>query len=896
MYAVDYKDSVLLPKTAFPMRADLARREPDMLARWQQISVYEKMRAARQGAPVFYLHDGPPFANGDAHLGHALNMTLKDIVLKSRFMAGYDVPFTPGWDCHGLPIEHKVQKELGPNATAVEIRAKSAALANKFIAIQREQFQRLGVFGDWHRPYITMEPGYEAATLRVLAQLVGKNLVYQALRPVHWSTGCNTALAEAEIEYEERKDLSVHVLFPLKDRPGAHLLIWTTTPWTLPANVAVAAGADLTYGEYDTPRGTVICHAELAKTIPGLDQLTPRTTMKGADLVGLTYRHPFLEREGRVFPAGFVTSDTGTGLVHIAPGHGMDDYILGREHDLPILSPVDDRGRFTPECGVPEWTGLYVLDANPLVRDRLRDLGLLWHDEHFTHDYPHCWRSKTPIIFRAVKQWFIKVDAFRADALRAIGEVRWVPAWGENRIRGAVASRPDWCISRQRTWGIPLPVFYGEGGQPLLSQQTIEKFADLVAQHGTDIWFTWPDDQLATALGLPPGLRKGTDTLDVWIDSGTSWAAVSQPAGHYPADLYLEGSDQHRGWFQSSLLTSVAVTGRAPYKTVLTNGFVVDLDGKKLSKSNTYQKPVDLNTFVNKHGADMVRLWVASQDFRNDVPFSAEIFERLGDSYRALRNVGRVLLGNLHGFDPLAHRVPWHQLTPLDAWILRRLDDLITTCLAAYDRYEFHLIYQAINRTCSTDLSAFYVDVTKDRMYCDAPDSPRRRSAQTAMHRIVDVLTRLVAPILPYTADEMWRELHLGECIHLEKFPEPLGDALPAPALDWDATLALRDQVNARLEQLRQQKIIAKSLEAQVTLDPAPLGTTDTQLLAEILNVARVISSPGAPLTVEPGAGRACQRCWKVLPEVGTHPDHPGLCDRCHEVVTHHYPNLVTTP
>lgn len=885
---MEYKHTILLPKTNFPMRAELPKREPEILARWQRLDIYAKIRLARAGAKPFILHDGPPFANGDAHLGHALNITLKDIVLKSRFMAGYDVPFIPGWDCHGLPIEYKVLKELGSSADPVLIRKKSAAYAQKYIHIQREQFQRLGVFGDWHRPYITMHPSYEARTLRILAELVARGLVYQALRPVHWSTGCQTALAEAEIEYQQRQDLSLYILFPLQNRPSTYLLVWTTTPWTLPANVAIAAGPTLTYGEYSTERGTLICHVGLAQHIPHLQHLTPTTTYSGTQLNGLPYHHPFLQRKGKVYLADFVTDTVGTGLVHIAPGHGMEDYTLGQQHHLPILSPVDDHGRFTPDCGHPSWTGLYVLDANPLIRDHLRQLGYLWHDAPYTHDYPHCWRSKTPIIFRAVKQWFIKLDAFRQKALEAIDRVTWIPAWGQNRIRSAVAARPDWCISRQRVWGIPLPVFYAEGGQPLLSAETIHKFAQLVEQHGTDIWFEWETDRLAAALGLPAGLRKGTDTLDVWIDSGTSWAAVCQPQGHFPADLYLEGSDQHRGWFQSSLLTCVAVTGQAPYRTVLTNGFVVDLDGKKLSKSNTYQKPIDLPAFVNKHGADMIRLWVASQDFRTDVPFSAEIFERLGDSYRALRNVLRVLLGNLHDFQPQRHTLPWQHLTPLDCWILSRLDTLITNVLRAYHSYEFHLIYQAINRYCSSDLSAFYVDVTKDRMYCDAADSPRRRSAQTTMHRIVDVLCRLIAPILPFTADEAWLHLGLGECIHLENFPTPLGNALPTPPLNWDAILSLRDQVNGRLETLRQQKTLAKSLEAQVTLDPTALalGTADPDTLAEILNVGRVLLKPGAALLVEPGQGLPCQRCWKVLPDVGTYPDHPGLCTRCYNVVT----------
>jgi isoleucyl-tRNA synthetase len=919
---MDYKSTLLLPKTDFPMRAELPKREPELLARWRSEKIYDRLMAARAGAESFVLHDGPPFANGDAHMGHALNMVLKDLV------SGRRAPFVPGWDCHGLPIEFKVMKELGANETdPMKIREKCEATARHFIGVQSEQFQRLGVFGDWADPYLTLNPGYEAETLRVFATLVGKDLVYQALRPVLWSTGAQTALAEAEIEYKEKVDPAIYVKFPLTDEAtqkfpelkNASLLIWTTTPWTLPANLAVAVAANLEYEVHESNNGKKIVFLKGAPlfnpTFQKIDSENhnfsgiPIKVIKGSDLVGLTYKHPFLNdaKRRQVYAADFVTADAGTGIVHIAPGHGQDDYQLGQQHGLPALAPVDDRGCLTAEFlpanaeeDVKALVGQYVFKANQEIIKILSSRGALFAQQDYPHDYPHCWRSKTPIVYRAIKQWFIKVDAFRADALTAIDGVRWIPESGRNRIRGAVESRPDWCISRQRTWGIPLPVFYGEGGQPLISEKTIRAFADLVEKEGAGIWFSRTADELATALDLPLGLRKGRDTLDVWIDSGTSWAAVSQkrPELHYPADLYLEGSDQHRGWFQSSLLTSVAATGQAPYRAVLTNGFVVDIEGKKLSKSGTgYQKPVDLMTLVNQHGADVLRLWVASQDYQDDIPFSHDIFARVADAYRSIRNTLRILLGNLADFDPAKDAVAPEKISGLDAYIHARYESLVREVLAAYRAYQYSQVYQAITKFCAVELSALYVDVLKDRLYCDAPTSPRRRAAQTVMHRVLDGLTRLLAPILAFTAEEAFGFSGSTSSIHLELFPaESAASGSEAITTRWKTILDLRSRVNEKLEEARRAKQIGKSLEARVAIagvDPASLGES-RETLEELFIVSSIEFQPqGGTETItvtraeEHGHGK-CVRCWRFYPpaELGTAPGHPELCARCTEAVS----------
>jgi isoleucyl-tRNA synthetase len=932
---MDYKNTLLLPKTDFPMRAELPKREPAFLAKWREEKVYDQIMAARAGGEKFVLHDGPPFANGDAHMGHALNMVLKDIVLKYQNMSGHYAPFVPGWDCHGLPIEHKVMKELGANETdPIKIREKCEATARHFVGVQSEQFQRLGVFGDWANPYLTLDPAYEAETIRVFATLVEKGLVYQGLRPVLWSTGCQTALAEAEIEYKEKVDPAIYVKFPLTDDRqnqfgvngvplrNVSLLIWTTTPWTLPANLAVAVSTQLNYVLVELSDGSAIIVLAQNKdtSVEGIQRegfQLPKGLkfpegvtitgysgpFKGSDLVGKTYKHPFLDdgKKREVFAADFVTADAGTGLVHIAPGHGQDDYQLGMQHGLPAFSPVDDRGCLTEAAGVPAITGQYVFKANPSIIGILKENNLLFAEESYTHDYPYCWRSKTPIVYRAVKQWFIKVDAFRADALAAIDGVKWIPESGRNRIRGAVETRPDWCISRQRTWGIPLPVFY-DGDEPVLSEKVIRKFADLVEKEGAGIWFARSADELAPALDLPLGLRKGNDTLDVWIDSGTSWAAVVAKRPELkgtPADLYLEGSDQHRGWFQSSLLTSVAATGAAPYRAVLTNGFVVDQDRKKLSKSNEgYQKPVDLMSLVNEHGADVLRLWVASQDYQNDIPFSTDILARVADTYRSIRNTLRILLGNLADFDPAKDSVSWQDLTELDKCLLVRFGETGRLVLQSYETYEFSQVYQTINRFCAVDLSSLYVDVLKDRLYCNSKSDLNRRSAQAAMTIILSGLVKLLAPIIPYTSEEAWFAAGQPDSVHSQRFPLVRGPGIGEEEYllsRWEHRLALRSRVNEKLEEARREKKIGKSLEGHIEIATRNRdlvgGSVTTADLEELFIVSKVVLKPTdgeETITVtraEEHGMKKCIRCWKYWDHVGSHAEHPELCERCTKVV-----------
>ncbi|CAB4244429.1 Isoleucine--tRNA ligase [Methylacidimicrobium sp. AP8] len=893
---MDYRDTVLLPRTSFPMRAELPKREPLLLERWRRERLYEQILEARSSGPRFILHDGPPFANGDAHLGHALNKTLKDLVLKSRNMMGFFAPYVPGWDCHGLPIEAKVMADLPPEGRdPVRVRQRCAAYALHYIAVQREQFERLGIFGDWQRPYRTMDPPYEAEVLLVFADLVEKGLVVEGLRPVFWSTGCRTALAEAEVEYHPRTDPAIEVAFPLlpescRERglpEDTVLLIWTTTPWTLPANLAVAVHPGLPYALYAVGGRHILVAEGRAEVLPGFREAPAvRRFALGEQLCGLRYRHPLLPRTGSVYAADFVTGESGTGLVHIAPGHGMEDYLLGQEHGLPPLSPVDDDGRFTEECGIPELVGLTVWEGNPRIIARLRAEGLLWSEHAYVHDYPHCWRSKTPILFRSVRQWFIRVEAFQAEALRRIDEVEWIPNRARNRIRSAVESRRDWCISRQRSWGIPLPVFYREDGSAVLNPGAIRKLARVVARSGTDLWYMTDDASLARLLDLPAGLRKGTDTLDVWIDSGCSHAAVLAPRGEFPADLYLEGSDQHRGWFQSSLLLSVARTGKAPYRTVLTNGFVLDLDGRKLSKMSGAR---GLSDFVAQYGADILRLWVASQDYRDDVPFSQEILARISDAYRLLRNAFRILLANLHDFDASLSRVDEADFPELDRYMADRLRSLVRTVLDAYRRYDFPTVYHALTRFCSTELSAFYIDVLKDRLYCDPADGAARRASQTLLYRMAESLFRLAAPLIPFTAEEAWQSLGKTRSVHLELFPEEeAAKNDPAFSDRWARLLELRSRVNEALESSRRAKEIGKSLEAEVEIQTPHFVPSDAGLLAEVFLVSRVriFPSEATEIRVRRASGRQCARCWKFSEEVGqTDPAHPALCPRCAAVV-----------
>src|SRR5262245_47869899 len=931
----NYKDTLKLPRTEFPMKANLAAREPEMLREWEETKLYQQIQKSRAGRELFVLHDGPPFANGDVHMGTALNKILKDFVVKSQTMLGKRAPYVPGWDCHGLPIEYKVVKEsraLSP----LEVRQKCEAFARKFIDIQRKQFKRLGVFGDWEHPYLTMDPKYETEILRAFAVFVEEGLVYEAQKPVFWSTGAQTALAEAEVEYQERDDKAVYVKFPIVGSASAHageadsfppgmsLAIWTTTPWTLPANLAIAVDAKENFVVQEfSPDGISETLVLAEKLVPRFSAATglqpvgkPLTSFAGANLEGAKARHPFLDREIPVFTAGFVTMDSGTGAVHIAPGHGADDYVLGMEHSLPILSPVDDHGRFTDEAGLPNLTGKYVFDANPDIVELLRRRGMLLGEEKFHHSYPYCWRSKTPIIFRNVDQFFIRIDALRGRALEAIhNEVKRIPAWVENRIAGTVESRPDWVISRQRSWGVPLPVFYDKDGKAILDPKIIRKLADLVAQRGSNIWFELDDAVLAKEVGLPPGTTKGADTIDVWIDSGVSHKAVCavHPELRDPADMYLEATDQHRGWFQSSLMTSIALNNRAPYKMCVTHGFVVDLDGKKISKSGTYEKPTAADHFVGKYGADLLRLWASSIDYTTDVPFSEEIFTRLGDTYRRIRNTLRILLGNLYDFTPhpalspsrgeaandathaarLSHGRGEDEgegslvFTLIDRWILERLEEVIGTCRSAYEKFEFHKVYHALNQFCAVDLSSLYIDITKDRMYCDAPDSPHRRATQAAMREIFDALCRLLAPILVFTAEEAWRYWG-AKSVHLQEFPQTQARGRQA-IKRVEELLRLRGIIGQAIEHARQEKVIGNTLEARVVLN-SDSDVTEKIPMEEleeffILSDLTIQQAKEASASVTKTSYKKCARCWRHRSTVGTSKAHPDLCDRCESVV-----------
>ena len=925
----NYKDTLNLPRTDFPMKANLAAREPEMLRGWEETKLYQEIQKSREDRELFVLHDGPPFANGDVHMGTALNKILKDFVVRSQTMLGKRAPYVPGWDCHGLPIEYKVVKE-SRELSPLEVRKRCEAFARKFIDIQREQFKRLGVFGDWEHPYLTMDPKYEAEILRAFAVFVEEGLVYEAQKPVFWSTGAQTALAEAEVEYQERDDTAVYVKFPIigSARPpgapeGTSIAIWTTTPWTLPANLAIAVDPKANYVVQEfgvahasglpDPRNrdgrTTLILAE--KLVPRFSAATgfepagkPPASFAGTNLEGVKARHPFLDREIPVFTAGFVTMDSGTGAVHIAPGHGADDYVLGMERNLPILSPVDDHGRFTDEASLPNLTGKYVFDANPDIVQLLRERGMLLGEEKFHHSYPYCWRSKTPIIFRNVDQFFIRIDALRGRALEAVhNEVKWIPAWGENRIAGTVQSRPDWVISRQRSWGVPLPVFHSADDKAILDPKIIRKLADLVAKRGSNVWFELDDAALAREVGLPSDTTKGSDTIDVWIDSGVSHKAVCglHPELRDPADMYLEATDQHRGWFQSSLMTSIALNNRAPYKMCVTHGFVVDLDGKKISKSGTYEKPTAADHFVGKYGADLLRLWASSIDYTTDVPFSEEIFTRLGDTYRRIRNTLRILLGNLHDFESGTQ-----EPSLIDRWILERLEEVIGTCRSAYEKFEFHKVYHALNQFCAVDLSSLYVDITKDRMYCDAPDSPRRRATQAAMHEIFEALCTLLAPVLVFTAEEAWRHSAIGgnadagqpvsptpatTSIHLQEFPQT--QARGRKAIEQvDGLLRLRGVIGQAIEHARQGKVIGNTLEARVVLnsDSAVTEKISKEELEEffILSDLTIHQANEATASVTKTLYKKCARCWRHRPTVGTSEAHPDLCDRCESVVSAH--------
>jgi len=906
-----YKETLHLPQTEFPMRGNLTQNEPTRLERWEAENLYQQIQEKHKDDPTFILHDGPPFANGDVHMGTALNKLLKDLILKSKTMAGFRCPYIPGWDCHGLPIEFKVVKEA-KDLSPAEIRERSEAFAREFIDIQRGSFKRLGVLADWENPYLTLDPGYEADILRCFATFIDKDLVYQSKKPVLWSFGAQTALAEAEVEYEEKTSPAIFVKFPLTtgDLAGeASLVIWTTTPWTLPANTGIALhpGFNYTVGTFRHEDGRSekliiaedLIEAFAEKTGFVLDAEAPSESRKGVDFKDLEALHPFLDRASKVINALFVTAETGTGAVHIAPGHGQDDYVAGKENGLDLISPVDDGGLFTDECGFPDLVGTHVFKGNTAIIDILAGNGTLLGNEDHKHEYPHCWRSKTPIIFRSVEQFFINIAALRERALEEIDKTTWLPSWGRNRIYGTVESRPDWCISRQRTWGVPLPVFFNPEGEVVLDADLARKVADIVQEHGTNLWYTDDNEAWCQRLDLPAGTTRSRDTLDVWIDSGCSHVAVldAHPELHAPADIYLEATDQHRGWFQSSLMISTAVRDAAPYKTVITHGFVTH-NGKKVSKSDQGKggkkvKPMTAKAFYDTYGADLVRLWSASVDYETEVPFSDELFKtQTTDAYRRIRNTLRILLGNLDGFDFQKCAQPAEKLGLIDRWILERLNAVVTECLAAYENYEFRKVFNALNQFLANDLSALYIDITKDRMYCDAKDSARRLGSQTAIHHIFDALCKLLAPIVAYTADEAWEHAGNKTSIHLENFPtaDPAFSGRGATK-DVEALLAVRGIIQQQIEAARKSDLIGSNNEAAVTLhlkdgDLPESILEDSEALEEFLIISDLTVKTGASATTAEVArteNAKCPRCWRQTPDVGK--SHNELCGRCADAV-----------
>ncbi|MDB4333041.1 isoleucine--tRNA ligase [Akkermansiaceae bacterium] len=896
-----YKDTLFLPKTDFPMKGNLTVREPARLEKWNSEGLYARIIAKRkaEGAPRFLLHDGPPFANGDVHMGTGLNKVLKDFVIKSKTMAGFEAPYIPGWDCHGLPIEFKVmQDEDARDVEPAEIRRRCETFARGWIDTQRESFKRLGVFGDWENPYLTLNPDYEANIIRTFAALIDKDCVYQSQKPVQWSYGAKTALAEAEVEYADKKSTAVFVPFAMigEKWAGFDIAIWTTTPWTLPANLGIAVNERFVYvaGEFTNGEATrkLIVARELLGTVEEKTGWTPSSDLqeiKGAELENLDAQHPFLDRTSKILLANFVTAESGTGAVHIAPGHGADDYTVGQQYGLAVLSPVDDDGKFTEECGVPELVGQHVFKANARVVEILEEKGSLLGQETYAHSYPHCWRSKTPIIFRAVEQFFISIDKLRDKALSEIDETEWLPKWGRNRIYGTVESRPDWCISRQRTWGVPLPVFFTAEGEPIVSADLARKIADLVEKEGTNVWFEKSNEELATLFDLPAGSTKCRDTLDVWIDSGSSHVAVldAHPELSCPADLYLEATDQHRGWFQSSLMLSVGVRDKAPYKTVLTHGFVVDTEtGKKTSKSDAKKKgkPTDAAHFYNKYGSDILRLWVSSVDWQSEVPFSEALFTQVSQPYRQLRNTFKILLGNMRD-EKVSEPA---ELPLIDQWIMERLQVVITEVREAYEKYDFRKVFSTVNQFAASDLSACYIDITKDRLYCDAENSEARKASVWVMGEIFDAMVKLLAPVLAYTAEEAWEHAGGEGSIHEQDFPKVNAKFANGEAIaKVDALFAVKAVIQTAIEEKVQAKEFKKNNEASVLLTvPANHQVIDLLKDSEfakeffILSDLNIVEGAEISATVSATGHPMCPRCRKYEPVV-----KDDLCQRCSDAV-----------
>ena len=919
--SVDYNSTMNLPKTDFPMRGNLPQKEPEMIKRWQDQKLYQKLMEKNEGLPLYVLHDGPPYANGDIHMGTALNKVLKDIIIKYKNMSGYKAPYIPGWDTHGLPIELKAMKKVGVENinSALDLRKVCKEFALHYVDVQRNEFIRLGSIGDYEHPYLTLQPKHEAEQIRIFGEMAKKDFIYKGLKPVYWCPECKTALAEAEIEYAEDPCNSIYVKFKVEDDEGklaalnteldkTYFVIWTTTTWTLPGNLAICLGPEYEYVAVHANGEYYIMAKELVESAMKAAKITEYTvseaSLKGKELEYIKYRHPFIDRVSPIIVGDHVTLESGTGCVHTAPGHGVEDFEVCVNHypEIPIIVPVDGDGKLTEEAG--EFCGLTTNDANKAILTKLTELNALFAVEKIIHQYPHCWRCKSPIIFRATEQWFCSIDGFKEDACKAIDTVQWIPEWGGDRIKGMVMDRSDWCISRQRTWGVPIPIFYCKDcGKPVINEDSINAIANLYEKEGSDAWYKYEANEI-----LPEGFKcecgcteftKEMDIMDVWFDSGVSHAAVcnEEHGLRWPADLYLEGADQYRGWFQSSLLTSVAAKGCAPYKSVCTHGWVVDGEGKAMHKS--LGNGMSPDEVTEKFGADILRTWVASSDYHADIRISQDILKQLSDAYRKIRNTARFILSNLGDFNPDTDSVSVEKLDGIDKWAMARMDEIIEKCKAAYDKFDFHIVYSTMRDFCTIDLSNFYLDILKDRLYVEKADSESRRAAQTVIYNILRTMTLYLAPVISFTAEEIWgymprSEKDDAESVFFNKLPEKSGVSADEEFMEkWEKIDELRDIVNKALEEARGQKLIGKSLEAKVTLNCGRDWYDFAKSVENDLVSAFIVSAvdveksefDGVNVKVEVAPGEKCERCWTHSDTVGKCAEHPTLCARCAEIV-----------
>lgn len=923
---MDYGKTLNLPQTEFPMRGNLPVREPETLEKWNEMDVYGGLMKKNAGKPLFILHDGPPYANGDMHMGHALNKTLKDIVVRYKNMSGYCAPYIHGWDTHGLPIERQAIQKLGINRSEVSVskfREICKEFALGYVENQKSQIRRLGSLGDYDNSYVTLDPAFEAKQIEIFGEMAKKGYIYKGLKPIYWCPDCETALAEAEIEYAEDKTNSIYVKFRVADDKGrfadikepVYFLIWTTTTWTLPGNVAIAVNPDFTYSLVRVNGEVLIIAAELVEgvmKVGGFDSYEEIGSFKGSELEYMQCKHPFMDRLSLVIVGDHVTLEAGTGCVHTAPGHGAEDYVATRPYkDIPIIVPVDDKGYLNDLAG--EFAGLFYAKANTPIENKLREVGALYAIEEIIHQYPHCWRCHEPIVFRATEQWFASVDSIKDAAVEAIHKVRWIPKWGEDRISAMVLDRTDWCISRQRTWGVPIPIFYcADCGEALINDETIRATADLFREKGSGAWYELEAEDI-----LPEGTKcacgcthftKEKDIMDVWFDSGSSHAGVLdvKEGLQFPADLYLEGNDQYRGWFQSSLLTSIAARGVAPYKAVITHGMIVDTDGQKMSKSKG--NGVNPHDIIKEFGADILRLWVVSADFKTDMRISKDILKQLSEGYRKIRNTARYILGNIHDFDPMKDMVKEADMGELDTWAMMRLSQMIQKVLAAYESYDLHMIYHTIHNFCVVDMSNFYLDIIKDRLYIEKPDSQKRRAAQTVMFKVLDAIVRLLAPVLVYTSEEIWKFMPHCEgddtrSVVYNDMPKPSDVVYEEAFIEkWDKLLAVRADVSKALEKARAEKKIGNSVSAGVILYVSADMKEFLQSFGNELATLFIVSSvevvegaqaedamqgetEGLAVSITTPAGEKCERCWLYSTTVGDDAAHPTLCSRCADII-----------